>query len=88
MRNQRRMIHIKPRQFAAATLERQMKPSIKKIKTERAANGGWANFKHWLVRQGVLSSVADDVPKEWQRAFLKANGRWAVMTPSEKARFN
>ena len=65
-----------------------MKPSIKQIKAERAANGGWAGYKHWLVRQGVIASPIDDVPKEWQIAFLKANGRWAGMTPFEKSRFN
>lgn len=63
------------------------KPSIKKIKAERAANGGWAGYKHWLVRQGVLTSPTDDVAPEWQVAFLKANGRWAGMTELERQVF-
>ena len=64
-----------------------MKPSIKKIKEERVANGGWANYKHWLVRQGVLTSPTDDVPSDWQVAFLKANGRWTGMTELERQSF-
>ena len=84
----RRRILINTRQGRRTNGAMVMKPSIKKIKADRASNGGWANFKHWLVRQGVLSSVADDVPKEWQRAFLKANGRWRGMTQYEKSQFN
>lgn len=48
---------------------------IKRLKAERAVGFGWAHFKHWLVRQGIIKTPDDDCPFEWQEAYLKAIGR-------------
>lgn len=48
-------------------------PTAKYVRSLRV--GGWAGFKHHLVRIGVLESVDQDTPIQWQRAFCAAFGR-------------
>jgi len=48
-----------------------MKDLISKMRSERACWFGWAHFKHWLVRNGIIATPDSDVPKEWQDNFLK-----------------
>ena len=59
------MKQVKPgdRPVPSATFVRNMRPM------------GWGDFKHKLVRLGVISSPSEDVPSDWQEAFKAAFGR-------------
>lgn len=52
-----------------------LKKNASWIRRNKLHIGGWGSFKHHLHRYGFIDTPTSDVPKEWQNAFLKANGR-------------
>lgn len=55
-----------------------MKATVAQAKRLGAQRGGWASFKHSLMRYLDISENQFDkwdVPIEWQEVYLRANGK-------------
>ena len=73
--------HVTPsdRRFSRRAPQR-AEPTVSYVKSLRTAS--WGDFKHKLARDGVIASPTADVPREYQRAFIK------TFRPGDLARFD